>query len=410
MRMAANRPLSCTMATSDILPEVFRAALSDPSFGDSRSRELTDQLILHCAQSPAALRRLVQLRPISERTARWYHALFEEVLPKWSSDTAERAFLDWVERRTRDSGILQLIEFRRMCHRLPTRELLLSPSQQEAWNQLHRMADLFFSDAWHRYRIAPNYNALIVGQSGSGKSFLVSTFAAARRLPLMRMAYSQWIVQGARRQPDTVTQLASFIEAHEKACVFVDEMDKAGPGENQSEWGAGVAGDVYAMLDRTLFDSQTCETESKRRAMRDRLRRSVFVVTAGTWQAELRHSGRRVGFARGEPVDPRVTIAAARRIPEELLRRVSGQTIVLAPPSAQELREICRAEGLEAGAHEVGIELNYNEAVASGDAMRWLGNARLQIDLKRHKQSRPHWQAPSPIRFEATTEPLNHDV
>lgn len=398
------------MHTNEVLPEVCRAVLSDPNIGESRSRELSDELFLLCARSPAALRRLIQLKPISERTARWYHALLEEVLPKWTADSVERPFLDWIERRTRDAGILQLIEFRRMCHRLPTRELLLSPSQREAWEKLHRTADIYFTNTWNQYRITPNYNVLLAGQSGTGKSFLVSAFAAARRLPLMRLAYSQWIAQGARRQPDTVTQLASFIETHEKSCVYIDEVDKAGTGENLSEWGAGVAGDVYAMLDRTLFNSHPWESESRRRILRDRLRQSVFVVASGTWQAELRNSGKRVGFGRAEQEDPQVTIAAARRIPEELLRRVSGQPIFLSPPCEHELREMSRSDGLESSARQLGIELNYVQAATSGDAMRWLGNMRLQVDLKMHELSRPHWRAPAPTRFDCPAETMSNHV
>ena len=394
------------MHANDVLPEIYRAVLSDPNLGDSRSRELSDQLFLLCAQSPAAMRRLIQLKPISERTARWYLALLEEVLPMWPADDVERPFLDWIERRTRDTGILKLIEFRRMCHRTPTRELLLSPSQRGAWVQLHRTADLYFADAWHRYRIAPNFNVLLAGESGTGKSFLATTFAATRRLPLMRLAYSQWIVQGARRQPDTVGQLAHFIATHEQSCVYIDELDKAGTGEDLSEWGSSVAGDVYATLDRTLFDSRTHEDEPKRRLLSDRLRRSVFIITSGTWQRELRHAGRRLGFGRVAPLDPAKTIAESKRIPEELLRRVGSQPLFLAPPCASELREISRAEGLESSAQEVGLDLNYEDAVASGDAMRWLGNIRLQIDLRRHDRARPNWRAPSPIRFEQSPESM----
>lgn len=396
------------MHANEVLPEVCRAVLTDPNLGDAHSREISDELFLLCSQSPAALRRLIQLKPISERTARWYHALLEEVLPNWTADSVERPFLDWIERRTRDAGILQLIEFRRMCHRLPTRELLLSPSQREAWEQLHRMADIYFADAWHRYRIAPNFNVLIAGQSGTGKSFLASTFAASRRLPILKLAYSQWIVQGARRQPDTVAQLAEFISTHEHSCIYIDELDKAGTGEDLTEWGSSVAGDVYAMLDRTLFDSWTNGDESKRRSLSDRLRRSVFIITSGTWQKEFRNAGRRVGFGKYAPLDPAVTIAESKRIPEELLRRVGGQPLFLASPSASELRELSRADGLESGAKAVGLNLDYEDAAVSGDAMRWIGNMRLQVDLRRHSTSKPHWQAPNPIRFEHSTDCLNH--
>lgn len=387
------------MNTHDHLPDVTKALLNDATLTCAQSRELWQRIVSTCAESPAALRRLIELNPVTTRNAHWYSELLENALPHWTSTPREHEFLEWLERRTTESAILETIEFRRMCSRKPSQELILSPSQHHAWSHLHRIADLFFTGSWYRHRIIPSFNLLLAAPSGSGKSFLVGAIASTRGLPLMRMAYSNWIVQGARRQPDTVSTLAAFVARNDQCCLFIDEVDKAGTGESMSDWAAAVAADVYALLDRTLFDSRSEGSERERRALSQKLRRNVLIIVAGTWQAEFRRGGRRVGFAGDRSFNAAEAIAAAHKIPEELLRRVGGNPIFLQPPDAEDLRSMAQAEGLETAANEMGLRLDYQEAAESGDAMRWLGGMRLRLELLRHERAHPHWTAPVPTVF-----------
>jgi hypothetical protein len=387
------------MNTHDHLPEVARALLNDAALSSAQGRVLCQRIALTCGESPAALRRMIELYPVTARNAHWYSELLESVLPHWTSTSAERDFLDWLERRTGEAAVLETIEFRRLCGRKPTQELLLSPSQLEAWTHLHRVADLYFAGSWHRHRIIPSFNTLLAAPSGSGKSFLVGAFATTRGLPLMRMAYSNWIVQGARRQPDTVATIVSFVSRNEQCCLFIDEIDKAGTGEAMSDWAAAVAADVYALLDRTLFDSRSEGNERERRELSQKLRRNVLIIVAGTWQSEFRRAGRRMGFAGEGHFNAAEAIAAAHKIPEELLRRVGGNPIFLQPPSTADLRAMAQAEGLESAAKQLGVDLDYEQAAESGDAMRWLGGLRLRLELLRHERAHPHWRAPAPTVF-----------
>lgn len=387
------------MNPTEMLCAVVAATQTDPQFSGSAERSFPERLLQLCAESPAALRRLIELKPITAANEIWYLLLLERVLPKWPADVIERPFLDWLEAHTASRSIFAFLEFRRVCVRRPTCPQLFSPSQQQAWEYLHRTADIFFDGAWHRQRITPSFNVLLAAPSGAGKSFLVNTFAATRDLPLMRLAYSQWVPGGARKQPDTITQLRDFVLKHERSCLFLDELDKAGPGETVSEWGAGVAGEVYATLDRVLFESASAEKPDVRSGLNFRLRRTVFIIAAGTWQSVFRHAGRQVGFGEKPRFEAGPAIAAAQRIPEELLRRFGGQPLVLEPPGATELHQICREEGLDIAASQVGLNLDYQAAAESGAGMRWLADARLQIELRRHEQAMAAWRAPQPIRY-----------
>lgn len=384
------------MVSHDILPDLAEAYIEDPTVSDACVREFSERVALACAEAPAALRRMIELRPVTAKNAHQYSEFLERALPNWNSDELEREFLDWLERRTSERAVLETIEFRRLCFRRPKQELLLSPSQQGAWEHLHRLADLYFSDTWHRQRIAPNFNVLLAAPSGAGKSFLVGAFAAARGLPLMRLTYSQWIVQGARRQPDTVGTLAAFVARHEQCVLFIDEVDKAGTGESLTDWAAAVAGEVYLTLDRTIFDGRMEGTDKERQLLSARLRRNVMIVVAGTWQWVFRGAGRKVGFAGPADFDPAAAIARAHSIPEELLRRVGGNPVFLQPPSADDLRAMCKAEALDTMARQVGLKVDFEQAVESGDAMRWLSSLRLRLELLRHARVHPHWRAPAP--------------
>lgn len=394
------------MYSTGFLPTVTEALQSDPHLSLDASLRLAERLMYLCSESPAALKRLIELKPITPKTELWYLELLEHALPKWPSDCAEGTFRDWLESRTTSKSILHLLEFRRMCVRKPRRELILSPSQQRAWEHLHRAADIYFSAAWHDYRVAPNFNVLLAAPSGTGKSFLLDTFAATRGLPILRLAYGQWLPSGTRKQPDTVTQLKDFVLKHPRCCVYLDEIDKGGTGEMVSEWGSGVVGDVYATLDRTLFDSHAGETEQSRQILSSRLKRSVFIVAAGTWQSVFRNAARTAGFGGAAVFDPASSIAAAHKIPEELLRRFGGRPLLLAPPSASDLRRICREDGLDVAARQVRLKLNYQAAAESGEAMRWIGDIRLQIEMRRHQKTRAGWKAPTPITYLEVTKKM----
>ncbi len=269
---------------------------------------------------------------------------------------------------------------------------VLTPSQEKALELLTAMAEAFFEDALdpRHSPVQLRLNPLLIGPSGVGKTHLVRLLA--RRLgglPVLTFTVGNWIVAGAKSE-NTHQVIARTLDEHERAIVFLDELDAlAGGGgkekiDQNSDWSGSRLAGIMALLDRTLghggIRGEWNEHHSRR------LREGVFVIAAGTWQPLWRQlEVRQVGFAGGgDSSRANITelIKRAHLLPEELLNRLASPWLVLEPMNEDDHRRV--AHQLKIGP---GI-FNPAHAAATGRNFRAIEDALTQHAIQLRLQRR----------------------
>jgi SpoVK/Ycf46/Vps4 family AAA+-type ATPase len=284
---------------------------------------------------------------------------------------------------------------------------LWSADQQVAYSLILEMAEVFFQTDWSGGGLRPRLDPLIVGPTGMGKSHLVRAVAQKLNLPVLRLTFNEWVVSGARSIPHTLRRLHAFIEDSARGIVHVDELDKF-KSIHVSDWSTSVLGELLLLLDRSIQqpDGRSEWTPD----LQEKLRRSILIIGSGTWQGVWTASAKpKMGFqteSRSLPGTVPQDIAKSGVIPDEIFRRFNSELVVLSPATEVDYRRGAEIFGLERMAGELGLHLDYAEAVERGLGARWLEEvlARLlRVARKQGKQLLP----PAPP---AANEPPNVTV
>jgi hypothetical protein len=324
-------------------------SLSDASLTRTQRQNLIEQVVLACLVSHQAKRRLEQYGKVFGHSS--------SMVTRTRSDKSQ-----------------------------PLPQVLLTSSQQRAWDALEETAALYFSGALKDAMVRPRTARLIAGPSGVGKTHLLRSFAKAKGYGFLSLTYGQWVPNGARSDETTVRALARFLSLHERCVIAIDELDKFHGGLRQ-EWSVSVQNDLFGLLDRTLFDGHGAEYK---KAITEKLRDDTFLVGCGTWQSLWSVDGGAkpaIGFSASAEAPMSQQIRAAREIPTELLNRFHPDILLLEPLRASEIAGICEAAGLTQLAEALGASLDFAEAERSGLGMRWVEAQTLNIHLRKAKGS-----------------------
>ncbi len=367
-----------------------KAALSDTQLPSRYRERLRERISEALFDSPSAVAELIRRVELSTDSLAWYQRLSESAGKNWPDQTKWAQVLDAIEQRQRDLGERTSLEKElQVCppsaakspeEPRSKRPIVLSAVQQQVLNELSSMAAVYFDRGWAGFGIQPRIQPLIAAPSGSGKSFLVRTFAEAQGLPMLRLSYAEWLPRGARARQDTATRIHEFLQGHERCVLFVDELDKM--QAYPSDWSSSILTEVFLLLDRTLFQVGFSSDAAVDRLVARRLAEGVFMVGGGAWQAVWNDYARPLGFGATQG-DAASDIAAARQIPDELLRRFGGTPLILPPATAADLRLLAQADGLEQMAARFGMALNYDAGAASNRGIRWLEDQRLAVEQRR---------------------------
>lgn len=182
--------------------------------------------------------------------------------------------------------------------------------------------------------ITPSLHPLLIGSSGSGKSFLVRSVAKRLKIPLFETTMSSWLPQGGRAQVPTALKLSRFLQdqGSDGAIVFVDEIDKLRPQEQNSEYGRHLLDEVMGLLSGIVerWDGWSPETAQ---ILRDR----TFIVCAGTFQHMYQDQASRSPDEAWQQMSIADRIWEQKCLPEELLMRLSSSMIELQAPDNDEI-------------------------------------------------------------------------
>jgi|SRR6202521_68776 len=217
-----------------------------------------------------------------------------------------------------------------VVHRPPP---VLTRSQQEAAARLELLYQAKRSGLTAG-GITPSLHPLLIGSSGSGKSFLVRSLAKRLKIPLFETTMSSWLPQGGRAQLPTALKLARFLQGQgcDGAIVFVDEIDKLRPQEQNSEYGRHLLDEVMGLLSGIVerWDGWSLETAQI-------LRERTFIISAGTFQHMYQAQASRSPDEAWQQMSIADRIWEQKCLPEELLMRLSSSMIELQAPDHDEI-------------------------------------------------------------------------
>ncbi len=159
--------------------------------------------------------------------------------------------------------------------------------------------------------IRPRTHSLVIGPSGSGKSFIAQEIGRRLNLPVLLINVSSWVVLSAKNEPWTTSSICSWLDSigNIGGILIFDELDKIHEG---GEWMSYIRNELHDLLDgviphaarmpnqptEDLWES-TPNIESQRLTrtmLTSRLRNKVFVIACGAFQTAWTSISRKIGF------------------------------------------------------------------------------------------------------------------
>lgn len=94
-------------------------------------------------------------------------------------------------------------------------------------------------------------NFLLLGPTGTGKTFLAKEIAREMQVPFLAVAVSDWIILGGNTRGSSVTwsTIVAFIKKHKNkrgVIIFIDELDKC---YHDSNWNAFLRSEIFSLCD-----------------------------------------------------------------------------------------------------------------------------------------------------------------
>jgi hypothetical protein len=273
--------------------------------------------------------------------------------------------------------------------------------QRLAYQELLDVAETFFSLDWANMPLRARMDPLVVAPSGVGKSKVVQLVCRKLGLPQLRLTYGEWVVMAARETPHTIQRINAFVEEYPRGLIHIDELDKF-KAAHVGEWSTSVFVELFLLLDRSL--QQPGRDVQWTEVLQEKLAKSFLIVGTGTWQSIWPQSTRpSIGFGASIGCAPTLVPAEIEKsgmIPPELLRRFNSDLIILPPATETDYREGARTFGLDLMARDLGIELDYAEAVKGGLGARWLEGILSRLLRRAKKMVKPTSPATDPFSSE----------
>lgn len=192
----------------------------------------------------------------------------------------------------------------------PKHPTLLSPQQQSVLSRLLPVARIATDGSGKGLPVQPRCHTMIIGPSGSGKSFVAKTIGAKLGLPTMIINVSSWVVLSARNEPWTFSSICQWLDSLQGGGILVlDEIDKIG---GPTDWQSYIRLEAHDLLDGMIplaarmpcmvldepweFSSQTAPAVD-RESLARKLRERVFILGCGAWQSAWNSNSRTLGFS-----------------------------------------------------------------------------------------------------------------
>ena len=208
-----------------------------------------------------------------------------------------------------------------------------SQSQQSAIRNLVDLIRVKQHD-WCFGGVKPRTNAIVVGLSGGGKSWVCGAVASISEISLFTTSVGAWCLKGGSSSAATIDMLREHLANYGPSIVLVDEIDKLRlSAPDNINYTRLVFNEIMAVLDGGSSVSQRWSVVEI-----DALRKSHFIL-AGAFQDIYRaqQSDANLSIEGGEsPAISFDEIMTSGWLPEELTNRV-GALVEIRPPAFEEV-------------------------------------------------------------------------
>jgi hypothetical protein len=209
------------------------------------------------------------------------------------------------------------------------------PHQRRAFHSLLEVGSACFGISRQSLPIAPRTNTLIVGPTGTGKTFLARQVARHLGVDFMGISLSEWIPLGCSSRGAICTwrSICNFLLSNANkpgGVIFVDELCKLGT----TSWDTYVKVELFRLLDLSISKELTDEFSEKmdskdHETAQEVLRNRTFLIGAGAFQEIWESAGPGIGFL-SEAAPPDISLhRLAKMLPRELVNRFRSAIITL---------------------------------------------------------------------------------
>jgi len=226
---------------------------------------------------------------------------------------------------------------------------LILDHQKSAFDKLLALARACFYTQRQTLPIRPRSNTLIIGPSGTGKTFLASAIAEKIGAPFLSMTVGEWILLGCthRGAESTWPLIVRFLLTNrnsEGVVLFVDEVDKLC---GHTSWETFLRTEIFKLLDLDVPEG-ICNSDNDRigaedlKAAREVLANRTLILGAGAFQ-EFWEKGSQssIGFSQISSPPQQISLCdLTATLPRELTNRFRSDLIVLLPLTKSDYHRI----------------------------------------------------------------------
>jgi ATPase family associated with various cellular activities (AAA) len=235
--------------------------------------------------------------------------------------------------------------------------MILSPQQQAVLTEIMPVAKIATDGCRSGLPLIPRCHTLLIGPSGSGKSYLAKEIAKSIGLPCLTINVATWILTASRNEPSTWTQIVEWLTSLTCGGVIViDEVDKC---NGQAEYTQSVRLELHDLLDGMIPNSAKFPQPltdflglnpgeiivHSRDNLTRILKERVMVIGCGAWQSAWKSNTRKLGFTTGTttPPEPPSASQITSSIDPELRQRFRDKVFFLPPMIPEDYAVVARA-------------------------------------------------------------------